>query len=74
MSVKGVHVVPKGGKWSIRTSGAERTSGTFTTQVEAVEVARQRAKTNGTELYVHGRDGRIRERSCFGKDPHPPKG
>ena len=28
----------------------------------------------GTELYIHGRDGRIRERSSYGADPHPPKG
>lgn len=74
MSVKGVHVVPKGGKWSIRTSGAERTSGTFKTQDEAVAVAKERARNNSTELYVHGRDGRIRERSSYGKDPYPPKG
>jgi hypothetical protein len=74
MSSKGVHVVPNGGKWSVRSSGASRTSGTFETQKEAEKVARERAKVNGTELYVHGRDGRIRERSSFEKDPFPPKG
>jgi len=30
--------------------------------------------SQGTELYVHGQDGRIRERSSFGKDVFPPKG
>lgn len=74
MSSKGQHVVPNGGKWSVRRAGAERASGVFSTQKEAVERAREIAKNQGTELYVHGRDGRIRERSTFGKDPHPPKG
>ncbi len=74
MSTKGLHVVPKGGKWSVRTAGASRTSGTFETQKEAVKEALERAKANGTELYIHGEDGRIRERSSFGKDPFRPKG
>lgn len=74
MSSKGQHVVPNGGKWSVRKAGAERASGVFQTQKEAVDRAREIAKNQGTELYVHGRDGRIRERSSFGKDPHPPKG
>jgi hypothetical protein len=32
------------------------------------------AQRQGVELYIHGKDGRIRERSSFGRDPHPPKG
>ncbi len=74
MSPKGQHVVPNGGRWSVRSSGASRVSGTFDTQREAIDVARERARRQGTELYIHGRDGRIRERDSFGRDPHPPKG
>ena len=74
MANKGQHVVPSGGKWAVRRSGSERASGIFLTQDEAIERARQIAKNQGTELYIHGRDGRIRDRSSFGKDPHPPKG
>jgi hypothetical protein len=25
-------------------------------------------------LYIHGQDGRIRERNSYGNDPYPPKG
>jgi hypothetical protein len=25
-------------------------------------------------MFVHGRDGKIRERNTFGHDPHPPTG
>ncbi len=74
MDKRNQHVVPMGGKWSVRSSGASRASGTFTTEREAVDAARQLARTQGTELYIHGRDGRIRERISYGNDPVPPKG
>lgn len=74
MSRKGQHVVPSSGKWSVRKAGASRASGTFRTQEEAIDNAREKARREGTELYIHGRDGRIRERNSFGRDPHPPKG
>jgi len=74
MQKKGQHVVPNGNNWSVRKAGAARSSGTFSTQTAAVDVARARARSQGTELYIHGRDGRIRERSSYGNDPLPPKG
>lgn len=74
MSKKGQHVVPSGGKWSVRRAGSSRASGTYNTQKEAVKKAREVARNQKTELYVHGRDGRIRDRSSFGRDPFPPKG
>lgn len=74
MSGKAQHVVPHGDKWSVRRSGASRASGVYQTQREAVSVARDLARNQGTELYIHGRDGRIRERDSYGKDPMPPKG
>lgn len=74
MSKKGQHVVPSGGKWRVRRAGASRASGIYDTQQEAIERARDLAKNQNTELYIHGRDGRIRERNSYGRDPHPPKG
>jgi hypothetical protein len=75
MSKQGQHVVPSGGKkWSVRRAGSSRASGTYSTQREAVEKARERARNQQTELYIHGRDGRIRERNSYGRDPVPPKG
>ena len=32
------------------------------------------ARNQHTEVYIHGRDGRIRERDSYGNDPYPPKG
>ena len=74
MSNKGQHVVPSGGKWSVRRAGASRASGVYATQREAIERAKDMARKQQTELYIHGRDGRIRERSSYGGDPFPPKG
>jgi uncharacterized protein YdaT len=70
----GQHVVPRNGKWGVLKSGASRTSGTYDTQKEAVEKARELAKTQRTELYIHGANGLIRDRRSYGRDPHPPKG
>lgn len=74
MPRKGQHVVPSGGKWSVRRAGASRATVTYDTQEEAIEKARDIARNQGTELYVHGRDGRIRERNSYGREPVPSKG
>jgi hypothetical protein len=74
MAGRSQHVVPSGGKWTVRKTGSSRVSGTFETQQEAVEKARELAKTQGSELYIHGRDGRIRERNTYKGDHFPPKG
>lgn len=74
MGSKGQHVVPNGGKWSVRKAGSARASGTYSTQGEAIQEARKIAKNQGTELYIHGRDGRIRERDSYGNDPRRSKG
>jgi len=68
------HVVPKGDRWSVYKSGAAKASATFDTQKQAVRRATELAMNQKTELYIHGRDGRIRERNSYGSDPHPPKG
>ena len=74
MNKKGQHVVPDRGKWSVRRAGASRASGTFSTQKEAIEHGKRLAQSQNTELYIHGRDGRIRERNTYGRDPYPPPG
>jgi uncharacterized protein YdaT len=74
VSKPGQHVVPKGDKWSVRKAGASRASAIFETQREAIDEAKKIAKNQGTELYIHGKDGRIRERNSYGSDPHPPTG
>lgn len=75
MAKKGQHVVPSSsGGWSVKKAGSSKATKTFSTQQEAIAAATQIARTQKTELYVHGRDGRIRERNSYGNDPNPPKG
>ena len=74
MPLKGQHVVPRDGKWAVRKSGAEKVTRHFETQREAIATAREFARNQRTELYIHGKDGLIRERESYGKDPFPPKG
>lgn len=73
MAAKGQHVIPSGGKWSIREAGSSRASRTFSTQDEAVQVARKIAKDEGAALYIHGTDGRIRDRRSYANEPMPAK-
>ena len=70
MSKKGQHVVPNNGNWSVKRAGAARASSTHSTQAEAIQAATKIAKNQRADVYVHGRDGRIRER----KDPGASKG
>lgn len=74
MAKPGQHVVPSGEGWSVRRAGASKASNKFATQDQAISRARELARNQKTELYIHGKDGRIRERNSYGTDPHPPKG
>ena len=74
MSRKGQHVVPSEKGWSVKKAGASRASSNHATQQDAINEAMRIARNQRTELYIHGRDGRIRERNSYGNDPHPPKG
>jgi hypothetical protein len=71
---KGQHVIPNlRGGWSVRHTGAARATRVFDRQEDAVEYARDIARKEHSELYVHRRDGTIREMSRYGNDPFPPR-
>ncbi len=71
---KNQHVVPHDGDWAIRGEGNERVTSVHDTQREAIDAAREIARNQQSELFIHGRDGRIRERDSHGNDPFPPRG
>lgn len=74
MSKKGKHVVPrKEGGWAVKTAGKARAGKVFENKTDAVKYARDSARKERGELYVHGRDGTIKERRSYGKDPFPPR-
>lgn len=71
---KNQHVVPSNGKWGVKGAGNSRMTSYHATQAEAITRARSISKNQHSELFVHGRDGRIRERDSHGNDPFPPRG
>ncbi|HEO2462149.1 TPA: DUF2188 domain-containing protein [Streptococcus agalactiae] len=72
---KNQHVVPNpNGGWDIKGAGNSRATKHTTTQAEAVEIATGIAKNNSSEVIIHSKNGRIRERNSYGNDPFPPKG
>ena len=68
------HVVPHDGGWAVRGAGSQRATSVHPTQREAIDVGREIARNQGSELFIHGRDGQIRERDSLGNYPFPPRG
>lgn len=74
MAGKSQHVVQRDNGWAVRGEGNSRDTSHHATQAEAAEAARDIARRQGSEVLIHGRDGRIREKDSYGNDPFPPKG
>jgi len=69
------NVVPDGDNWKVKKPGADRASGVFPTQREAIDRAREiLGRDGGGEIRIHGRDGQIRDSDTVapGNDPNPP--
>jgi hypothetical protein len=72
---KNQHVVPHERGWAVRGERTDNVTSVHRTQREAIDAGRAIAKTNGGELFVHSRTGRIRKRdTTSGHDPSPPHG
>lgn len=71
------HVVPSSsGGWAVQNSGATRASKTFDTQQQAISYGRDAAKKSSTVLYIHGRDGTVKNRNSYlsvSMEPRPKK-
>jgi len=75
MAKKSVHVTPHpDGGHQVKTGGAGRAYRRTETQAEAIQIGRQLAINQATELKIHGMDGRIRESNSYGNDPRDIKG
>ncbi|MEM7288787.1 MAG: DUF2188 domain-containing protein [Pseudomonadota bacterium] len=74
MTRKNQHVVPHVKGWAVKSAGSSRAASLHSTQKSAIEAARSTAIKQGSEMLIHGTNGRIRERNTYGKDPFPPSG
>ena len=71
---KNQHVVPNNGKWQVKGEGNQRATGTYNTQKEAIDHAKSIAKNQKSEVLIHGKNGKIRDKNSYGNDDFPPKG
>jgi hypothetical protein len=68
------HVVKSAdGGWAVKKGGAEKATKIYPTQEEAITRGREIAKNQKAEFYIHGLDGKIRDKKSYGNDPVPPK-
>lgn len=69
------HVTPHpDGGWQVKGAGNSRATSRHITQKQAIDAAKQTAKNQKSELFIHKPNGQIRDRSSYGNDPYPPKG
>jgi hypothetical protein len=71
---KNQHVVPNDGNWAVKGAGNEKATRVVQTQKEAIQIAREISKNQESEMFIHGKNGQIRERNTYGDDKCPPKG
>lgn len=72
---KNQHVtISHNGGWQVKGEGNTKATARTSTQAEAIKIATNIAKNQRSEMFIHGKNGRIRERSSYGNDPFPPKG
>lgn len=67
------HVIPRGNDWAVKGAGNSRVTSITPTQSAAIRIAREIAINNRSEVVIHGRDGKIRDKDSYGSDPLPPK-
>tara|TARA_R110002050_G_scaffold2603_6_gene14871 strand:- start:17795 stop:18025 length:231 start_codon:yes stop_codon:yes gene_type:complete len=70
---KNQHVVKRQYGWAVQGAGNVKATKVTPTQKEAIEEAREIAKHQKSEVVIHGRDGKIRDKDSYGNDPFPPK-
>ena len=69
------HVVPNAdGGWDVKKGRSSRASGHFDTKQEAIDAGREISRNQGTEFFIHGKDGKIQRKDSHGNDPFPPEG
>jgi hypothetical protein len=53
------------GGWDVKKDGATRSSGHFDKKQDAVDAGRKISQNQGTEFYIHGKDGKIQNKDSL---------
>lgn len=65
-----IHVLPTKEGWGVKRESAERASSTHETKAEAIERAREMAKSERpSQVKIRGHDGRLQTEHTYGQDP-----
>ena len=67
-------VVPTDDGWGVRSENSDRLTRRTNTKDEAIEIAKEIAKNQQSELIIQKKDGTIQARNSYGQDPYPPEG
>lgn len=70
---KNQHITPKDGKWQVIGSGNSKATKIFNTQKEAIDYGKNIAINQQSELVIHNKQGRIRDKDSYGNDDFPPE-
>lgn len=75
MSAKGKSqwVVKHPDGWAVRGEGNQKATKVTPTQREAIEIAKEIATNQQSEVIVQNKHGQIRSKDSYGSDPNPPK-
>lgn len=73
MPRKEYHVVPHENGWAVKKNNASKSSACTSTKSVAVSKAKELSKNSGSEMVVHGKNGKIQYSNSYGNDPCPPK-
>jgi hypothetical protein len=71
---KNQHVVKHDDGWAVKGAGNEKATKVTETKQQAIDVAKNIAKHQHSELIIHGKNGQIQEKNTYGNDPYPPHG
>ncbi len=72
--MRNIHITKHADGWQAKEAKTVYPLAVFQKQSDAIKLGATFAKASNSELFVHGRDGKIRERNTFGNDPFPPRG
>jgi len=73
MNKKNQHVVPTKDGWGVKGEGNSKNTANTQTKQQALDIAKEIAKNNKSEVDIHGKDGKIQDKDSYGNDPNPPK-
>lgn len=71
---KNIHITHReNGSWAVIGEKDKKASSLHNTQRAAIKTGRPLAQNNKSEIVIHDRENRIRDKDSYGNDPSPPR-